>query len=195
MSVQIVVDVKALLIGRGQRWETNEDAAQITWRVAWILRDQGAQLVVKTPAQNGAVYQGVKYSHDVIAFPSGWIDCLGSAGPPDNGNVPAWNPTGSSGAPLAPPFDLDAGVSLPPVVVDPTPPVLVPPVDAFDLAGALMGLRFQLQAIGDKQDALHQTLSDLVEGLAHDRLIIDAINARQQRGLVIPYLGTAKPPA
>ena len=169
MSVQTVIDVKAMLIARGQRWETNEDAAQITWRVAWALRGEGAQLVVKTPAQNGAVYQGVKYSHDVIALPSGWIDCLGSAGPPDNGNVPAWNPTGSSGAPLAPPFDLDAGVVVPPVVVDPPPPVLVPPVDAFDLAGALMGLGFQLQALNLKLDTQAEQLA--------------ALEARQRRGL------------
>jgi len=177
----LVVGVKAMLIARGQRWETNEDAAQITWRVAWALRGEGAQLVVKTPAQNGAVYQGVKYSHDVIALPSGWIDCLGSAGPPDNGNVPAWNPTGSSGAPLAPPFDLDAGVALPPVVVDP-PPIVTPP-DGFDLGGAIMALHFQVQLLDDKVEAQALVLADL--------------QARQRRGVrgsLFGYTITLTPP-
>src|SRR6188474_2120392 len=55
---------------------TNCDAFQITARVAWYLRAQGAKLIPKTPAQNGCTWLGVRYSHDAIAFADGWADLL-----------------------------------------------------------------------------------------------------------------------
>lgn len=108
MSAALVAEIKNWLVARGQKWETNEDAAQITWRVAYAMRDKGAKLIVKAPTQNGAVYQGVKYSHDAIAFPNGWVDCLVSAGPDKNLNIPAWGATGTDPtARLVPPFDIN----------------------------------------------------------------------------------------
>jgi hypothetical protein len=107
----------------------NGHAAEITWRVAWALRANGAKLFVKSVAQNGwtvesGPHAGERYSHDTISFPDGWADCLVNAGPPANGNVPAWQWTRS--APPAPgsvadPWDLDAEIVDPPSP-SPTPP-------------------------------------------------------------------------
>ena len=105
----LVKRIKDELIAKGQTFKTNCDAFEITGRVAWALRDQGARLIVKTPGQNGCTWtNGVRYSHDAIAFSDGWVDCLESAGPPLNTNGPTWGwtavpPTG----PLAEPFNLE----------------------------------------------------------------------------------------
>jgi hypothetical protein len=94
----------------------NGHAAEITWRVAWALRANGAKLFIKSVAQNGwtvetGPHAGQRYSHDTISFPDGWADCLVNAGPPANGNVPAWQwtagPPPASGT-VADPWDLDA---------------------------------------------------------------------------------------
>ena len=119
MSQLIVAETKSDLLARGFPFQTNCDAAAITFRVAWKLRAQGAMLVGKRPEQNHCEHNGVRYAVDVIAFPSGWVDILGSAGPPANSNNPQWNPTGTDpSAPLFPPFDLDAHTEPPP----PPPP-------------------------------------------------------------------------
>jgi hypothetical protein len=105
----LVKRIKDELIAKGKTFNTNCDAFEITGRVAWALRDQGARLIVKTPGQNGCTWtNGVRYSHDAIAFSDGWVDCLVSAGPPLNTNGPSWSWTaGPSTGPLAEPFDLD----------------------------------------------------------------------------------------
>ena len=118
----LVKRIKDELIAKGQTFKTNCDAFEITGRVAWALRDQGARLIVKTPGQNGCTWtNGVRYSHDAIAFSDGWVDCLESAGPPLNTNGPTWGwtavpPTG----PLAEPFNLEHPV---PDVHTPVPDV------------------------------------------------------------------------
>jgi len=103
----------------------NCDSFQITARVAWRLRAQGAKLIPKAAGQNGCTWLGVRYSHDAIALPDGWADLLVGAGPPLNQNQPAWQftATGPSAGALAP-IDLDA-VLAPPVV---TPPPVDPPL-------------------------------------------------------------------
>ena len=106
----LVKKIKDELIAKGQTFTTNCDAFQITGRVAWALRDQSAMLIVKTPGQNGCTWtNGVRYSHDAIAFSDGWVDCLGSAGPPLNTNQPSWQwHSNLITAPLAAPFTLEA---------------------------------------------------------------------------------------
>ena len=175
----MVADIKAALEAKGQTFTTNEDAFQITARVAWALKWEGAQLVTKTAAQNGAVYHGVKYSHDVIAFPDGWVDCLANAGPPSNENRPAWTATGRSDAPLVAPFDLDASAWPPAPDV---PPPLSPP-DVSDIAADIMGLSFHVQAL------------DLAIKQQGEQL--ENIRLRQQRGLrgqLFGYTITLTPP-
>lgn len=76
---------------------------------------------------------------------------------------------------------------IPVIVVDP-PPIVVPPIplDRFVQHALLIeGLQVEL---------IHK-IENLVDGLAGDRLVIDVIAARQKAGLVVPYLGLAKPPA
>jgi len=109
----LVKRIKDELLAKGQTFTTNCDAFEITGRVAWALRDHGAKLIVKTPGQNGCTWtNGVRYSHDAIAFSDGWADCLASAGPPLNTNAPSWGWTaGPSTGPLAEPFNLDDSLS------------------------------------------------------------------------------------
>lgn len=116
--VDVVRDVRRLLDARGQKWETNCDAFEITGRVAWRLRDRGAVLIPKAPAQNGCTlirgpHIGRRVSHDAIGFPDGWVDILVSGGPPANQNGPAWDwHDGPPSTGLAP-WDLDAGEQQP----------------------------------------------------------------------------------
>ena len=126
-QTDLVARVKDTLVLQGQTFTTNCDAFEITRRVAWLLRDQGAQLIGKTPAQNGCDFGNRKYSHDAIAFPTGWRDILRNAGPPVNEDAPTWELTGTDpNAPLYAPFD-PGGVTDPPPILPPTqPPVVVP---------------------------------------------------------------------
>jgi len=111
---------------------TNCHSAEITIRVAWATRAQGAMLILKQPSQNGCQMPGhPKVSHDAINYPDGYVDCLVSAGPPDNLNTPAWDWTPGTHSPTdadaVPPWDLDAGV-VPPDPVPPTPIEPMPPM-------------------------------------------------------------------
>lgn len=188
----LVAEIKAWLVARGQTWETNCDAFQITARVAWALRNEGAQLIVKRPEQNGCTWQGVRYSHDAIAFPTGWIDCLVSAGPDKNLNTPAWGATGTDpNARLVPPWDLDADTTDPPGDEPPDPQA--PPVSELgEFTAALQALADEVTKLGDLRkldDAMLEGRYALIEA------DLRAIKATQAKGLVVPYLGLAKPPA
>lgn len=192
-----------MLEARGQTFTTNEDSFEITGRVAYALRQEGAMLIAKTPEQNGAVVGPHKYSHDSIAFVKGWIDCLRSAGPPDNLNEPVWNPTGRSGALLVAPFDQDAGTVEPPdePPVDP-PPILIPPDDRVGLLletlAAIVAQNTRIMAdVRGLRDDLRQ-LAD-IKGL-DVRVVVDGLarmEAQLAKGLVGSVFGariTLKPP-
>lgn len=141
----VVVDTKADLLARGiipNPQHDNCDAFQITARVAWKLRASGARLIEKNPAQNGCTWNGIRYSHDAIQFPGGFVDVLHSAGPPANVNGPAWDfVAGPSNGLTVEPFDMDLGPEPAPV---PEPPVAVPPIPAplpsVDLTAILLRL-------------------------------------------------------
>jgi len=137
----------------------NCDSFQITARVAWRLRAQGAKLIPKTPAQNGCTWLGVRYSHDAIAFPDGWADLLVGAGPPLNQNQPAWqfSATGPSAGAVAP-FDLD------PVITITTPPPVTPPPSGPSSPvnpGELAALTFQLAVLTERVETLQQVINHL----------------------------------
>jgi len=75
------------------------------------------------------------------------------------------------------------------VLADSIPVVVVePPVLGVDVIAAFTVLAKQVELF-------RAELADLTDGLAGDRLVIDAIAARQKAGLIVPYLGLAKPPA
>jgi hypothetical protein len=180
MSRALVALIKAELEAKGQTWTTNEDAFQITARVAWAMRHQGAQLVMKRPEQNGADWHGARYSHDAIAFPDGWIDCLASAGPPANENRPVWDLTGRSTAALVDPFDLDAAPDPKPDPdpdPDPQPIGLIARLDAMERALAMLLTDFDLIGVQQEQILTKQ----------------DQILAKQDRALRGPFGWTFRP--
>jgi hypothetical protein len=183
-STALVAQIKADLLARGviqPRQEDNGDAAEITWRVAWALRDKGAKLIRKSPAQNGwtaeaGPYAGQRFSHDSIAFSDGYVDLLASAGPPANENRPVWQWKAGVSPSVADPFDLDAREA-PPVSGngEDTEPGDEIPTPEEDFIGIVLA-------------ALKLELAPLARDIAE-------IKAVQARGLAIPYLGVAKPPA
>lgn len=163
----VVAAVKAALVQRGQTFTTNCDAFEITRRVAWILRGEGALLIGKSAGQNGCEFGDRTYSHDALALPTGWRDLLESAGPPANLNGPAWAPTGASPtAPLYPPFDPGDGIVTPPPpivsppVVVPPPPVLPPPLDLSAVLAKLDALQLQLKEHDENPHWLAKTLEN-----------------------------------
>jgi hypothetical protein len=157
--LDVVARIKSELEARGQKWETNCDAAQITFRVAWELRGEGARLIEVSEAANHCLWEGRFYSFDKIAFPDVWVDILGSAGPPKNSNNPQWDTNVTKGPnTLWPPFDLDAHTEPPP------PPVDQPPPAGTNYLGSLaLELTGAANAAHDLGGALERAAKLLVE--------------------------------
>lgn len=186
-QVDLVAAVKAEVLARGvlpRQQTTNCHSFEITGRVAWRMRDRGAALVVKTPAQNGCLldrgpHVGRKVSHDAISFPDGWVDILANAGPPNNLNTPAWqwHTDPPSGTNLAP-WDLDAAV-------DGAPPVPPPAGGSDDLARlqqsvqVLIGLVHSLPTV----QQIDEIVAAVNGELAILRKQVERIEARQKLGV------------
>lgn len=199
-DVDVVRAIKGDLIRRGvipddaSRETTNRVPFEITARYAWQRRDQGAKLVLR-PTGNNHVHQGVGYSIDVVSFPDGYVDLLGSAGPPANQNEPrwAWTPLvrDPNATNVVAPFDLDAPAAgtepapdpaVPHPVVDP-PAVPISPdpsvlgelqrqtVILSDLASSLAGIRRDLAngATLLERLAAGGTIADVIGGLLNRR--------------------------
>lgn len=80
----VVLRVKVALESRGVNLNGPCGAFEITKRVAWELRAQGAGLLQKSTGNNCA-----GYAIDIIAFQDGsYVDVLVDGG---NANTPAWN--------------------------------------------------------------------------------------------------------
>lgn len=124
-QVSVVVAVKQQLEAQGVDLSGPCGAFQITKRVAWRLRNEGAGLLAK-PAGNNC--DG--YSVDFITYPDGaGVDILGDSG---TANRPNWDPSEPPGALVGrwrAPFDPDPVIGIP--VPIPAPPVVFtpPPVD------------------------------------------------------------------
>jgi len=189
----VVRHVKADLEQRGVSLVGPCGAFEITRRVAWALRAEGAGLLSK-PGGNMCR----EYATDIVAYRDGTIvDMLVKGGGAEDaqgnpiagtGNEPAWqiNPVKVDPARWRAPWEVLDGVVDVPVVPVPgplEPPPGPPEPDGFDLAGTLMGLGFQLQQINEKLDAHAAELAD--------------VKARQQRGLrgtLFGYSLTLTPP-
>ncbi len=162
---EVRADLEARGIYQAALPDGNRAAWEITARVVWACRHEGARLVVKTAGQNGYTFHDIRYSHDAIAFPTGWVDCLIGAGPPDNQNEPGWGwHDGAISGPTADPFDLDAGLSplpgpIPPEVPLPEPEPEVPPHDWSALTALLTEAADRLSLIEHGQE---QFLSRLI---------------------------------
>lgn len=182
--------IKQDLIERGvipNPQTTNCHSAEITIRLAWATRKQGAMLFAKTMAQNGCQKVGhPKVGHDAVAYPDGWVDILISAGPPANENRPTWDwhpgaPTGE----LVAPWDLDAGAERPPK--PPDPELQTPPLETQALAEALrsvaenlQGLRADLALLNDVLTLDTKVIGDALEQLQAE---VAAIRETQGKGL------------
>lgn len=79
----VVAVVKQVLEDRGVDLSGPEGAFEITKRVAWMLRDDGAGLLAKSAGNNAH-----GFAVDIIAYQTGgYVDCLIDAG---GVNTPAW---------------------------------------------------------------------------------------------------------
>ena len=172
---------------------SNCDSAEITIRLAWATRDQGAKLFAKTLAQNGCQKIGhPKVGHDAVAYPDGWVDVLVGAGPPKNTNEPAWQwhpgaPTGD----LVAPWDLDAGsVPVGPSPVD--PPVDPPPPDpelptATELAVAVTLLAQDVAHLRQDLEKLNDVLELDMQSLGASLVRIEETQRRGLGGTVLNW--------
>lgn len=124
----------------GVEQTSNREPFEIVARVAWHLRSAGALLLRKSPSQNGYTIErgshtGLRVSHDSLAFPDGWVDCLANAGPPSNVNAPAWQWHDSAAPPESTtvgPWNIDAELAGP---IDLPPPPPTPPTPQPDESG------------------------------------------------------------
>lgn len=168
----LVERIKAELVAKGKTFATNEDAFEITARVAWALRDQGAKLIPKNPGQNGATWGGRRFSHDALVFPDGWVDLLASAGPPANENRPVWQWTDGVSSGGVEPFDLDAGVVTPDPEPEPEPdpspsvplPDLIAIIQSAVETSMIKRLKPILSALEDIKDTQDRGLGGTVIG-------------------------------
>ena len=158
----LVASIKAQLVARGVSLVDGCGAFEITKRVAWQLRTEGAGLLDK-PAGNNC--QG--YSVDTIVYPDGTAkDILISSG---GENGPAWNDSPQvDPSRFRPPIDPgDAPVAQPAPPADPQPPAPVPipfPPDRLDaliaeaelVVAGLTALRDGMVALSAKIDALEK---------------------------------------
>jgi hypothetical protein len=121
-----VSSVKAALVMRGVSLSDSCGAFEITKRVAWQLRGEGAGILNKTSGNN---CQG--YSVDIIVYPGGAaFDILGDAG---GANNPSWNPVGVNASDYRPAFDPGDVTGSNPGPT-PGPVVIVPPAPPVDLS-------------------------------------------------------------
>jgi len=152
----VVERVKQALEHRGVKLDGPCGAFEITKRVAWELRAQGAGLLQKSTGNNC-----VGYAVDIIAFQDGsYVDMLVDGG---NKNAPAWNvkPDRVDAARWRAAFDPGAPPPPPP---PPGPGTVTPPaVESTD----------ELARVIDEAAArILGGLSDLVTAIdrAHDRM-------------------------
>lgn len=130
----VVADVKASLVARGVELSGSCGAFEITKRVAWKLRAQGAGYIRKNPGQNNCQLHGV----DIIMYRDGRIvDILADSG---GSNGTTWD---TSKAPVDPalweaPVDPgDGDVQQP---TEPGGPIVVTPAP-IDIQGILDSIK------------------------------------------------------
>jgi hypothetical protein len=152
---EIVATVKRELEARGVDLSGACGAFQITKRVAWRLRGEGAGLLSKPGGNN---CEG--YSVDIVAYPGGVIfDMLGSSG---GANNPQWLPSDAVDPERYRPA-IDPGDEAP---AAPPAPAAAP---AVDLSGVLAAL----DTIHRQQDNDRELVLSEIRGLRQD--VTDAL--------------------
>jgi hypothetical protein len=198
----VVAEIRAALVARGVLLIGPCGAFEITKRVAWALREEGAGLLLKNGGNNC-----VGYAVDIIAYRDGTIvDILVNGGGdedpsgnaiPGTGNGPAWNVNTEKVDPTrwaAPfPVDADPGTPAPPQI--PLPPA-APDADVQQLeaiAAALVDLAREITL-------QREELRTLTKALTLDRAVIlkglqdlYGVQARGLRGSLFGYSIVLKP--
>jgi hypothetical protein len=142
----VVKQVRNFLAALGLDLTAACGAFEITKRVAWQLRGEGAGLLDK-PAGNNC--RG--YASDIVAYPDGTIiDILGDAG---GANTPQWNSIGVVGADrYRPAIDPGDAPPPPPPPPPPAPPLAIAPYDEAQVDGFTVDAAMAYQAA-------HQTIN------------------------------------
>jgi hypothetical protein len=154
----VVRDAKLELLAAGYRFHVSTgeegsergrcDAAQITWRAAFRLSQEGHPvfLIAKGPAQNGCTASnGQRYSHDALVYSGTCIDVLHNS---ETENEPAWNICTN---PVVDPVLWRPTFALDPIVAPKPEPKPVPaPVPTLDLTA----LYQRLDALAQRQEEI-----------------------------------------
>lgn len=169
--LRAIRDIKAALVAKGTDLSGPCGAFEITKRVAWALKGEGAGVLSKPSGNN---CDG--FATDIILYPDGRaFDILTDGG---GANGPTWNaiepidPTRYRAA-------TDPGDG-PPVIIPPSiPPVDLTPLLArlLDLESAVTTLRAQMVAAAGQADATAQSVNSFEARLAAAEAAIARIDA------------------
>jgi len=133
----VVARIKADLEAKGVSLTGADGAFEITKRVAWELRAEGAGLLDKPGGNNSH-----GFATDIICYPSGQIfDILVSGG---DINGPSWQDAGT----------VDASRYRPPMPIDPPVPPPTPGLSLDELAAKVDAVSALLAGLDRKLDAL-----------------------------------------
>lgn len=151
-SVELVDRIKRTLESRGVDLRGADGAFQITKRVAWELRGEGAGLLSKPGGNNSG-----GFAVDVIAYPNGHIfDILVGSG---DVNGPAWQDAGEVDASRYRPA-FDPGDDLTPDQPPPPPPEPPPAADPQVLeriAAGLANVSISLELLTTRLEEIQRT--------------------------------------
>jgi hypothetical protein len=160
-NTDVVTKVKNDLAARGFEFSGPCGAFQITRRVAWALRDEGAGLLSKPSGNN---CEG--FAVDVIVYKDGtWVDCLINS---ETENRPAWQVGADK---------LDPSRWVAPTQVDPDPapaPVDTPPAAPAD--DEIEKLVTNSEHLIDVMEALDQSVTGLSQRI--DSLLKSGLRLR-----------------
>src|SRR4051794_28661881 len=169
----VVARVKADLEARGVNLTGADGAFEITKRVAWELRAEGAGLLDKPGGNNSH-----GFATDIICYPTGQIyDILVSGG---DVNGPSWQDAGM----------VDASRYRPAVAVDPGPPPVPPgPPGALDeLVAKLDAMTALLASLDRKLDAMAEQSNTNTEKIQQQ--VDQAVkNVEKTAAAALPLLG------
>jgi hypothetical protein len=169
----VVARIKADLEGRGVNLTGPDGAFEITKRVAWELRGEGAGLLDKPGGNNSH-----GFATDIICYPSGQIyDILVSGG---DVNGPSWQDAGA----------VDASRYRAPVPVDPpaVPPPSTPTLSLDELVAKIDAMSALLAGLDRKLDAMAEQSNTNTEKIQQQ--IDQAVkNVEKTAAAALPLLG------
>lgn len=157
----VVQTVKTTLTNQHVDLSGSCGAFDITKHVAWLLKGEGAGLLVKTSGNN---CEG--YATDIIAYPDGRIFDILIDGGASNG--PSWNPDGTVD-PSRYHVAIDPGDAPGPPQPSPTPtPTPAPTVDLAPILQRLDTIEQDIRALSQESGAQRDALNNMYNQLNVD---------------------------